>query len=118
MQKVPLSAEICTGTATANTGELDDVLSSTDFGHIAFKRVVEDARGNYAAYLRPPNQNLNQTPPAESMDDHVIASRTFATFPPVDNMHINFSTIFNPSFSVRNTSGVTTYDLQSCIANQ
>lgn len=119
MQKIHpgLCGEMCCA-ATMNAVQLGDIVSSTGFSHIAFKYTAEGGSGSYAAYLRPLDQDLAQTPPPDIMDDHNIASRTFATFPPVENMRVNVFNGSETSLPVQNASGVTTRDLQSCIARE
>lgn len=59
-----------------------------------------------------------QTPPSCILSDHNIASRTYATFPPVEEMRVDvFSTVV-PALHVHNAQGVTIHDLQTHIADQ
>lgn len=69
------------------------ILGSTVFSAIAFKtpprgRLVDPYK-EQLAYLRPVDQDLQQTPPAESLEDHPVALRTFASFPPIEAMHVD-----------------------------
>ena len=68
------------------------IAPSDVFSHLAFKNKPRDAPKNGPisgdiAYLRPVDQTLEQEyPETETLRDHPIAWRTFATFPPVDMM--------------------------------
>ena len=103
---------------TMDAVQPDNIISSAIFGHIAFKRITGSNEERHLAYLRPLDQDLVQTLPVDTVDDHNIALRTFATFPPADNMHFDLFTASTRSLSVRNRSGVTAYDLQACIVHR
>lgn len=39
-----------------------------------------------APYLRPPEEDVEQTPAEDDLGDHPIALRTFAVFPPFETL--------------------------------
>ncbi|EKM50589.1 uncharacterized protein PHACADRAFT_263955 [Phanerochaete carnosa HHB-10118-sp] len=69
------------------------IVPSTIFSHIAFKPLhrggIIDPSQEELAYLRPVDQDLRQTPPSETLDDHPIALRTFASFPPIETINVD-----------------------------
>ena len=91
---------------------------SADFSHVTFKSVSGDGTRRYAAHLRRADPQALQVYPHDELDHHIIASRSFACFPPVDNMHINLLTATTPSLSLNNPLGVTVYDIQCGIAKE
>ena len=66
------------------------IATSNVFAHIAFKNKPRDAPRNGSVsgdipYLRPVGQSVKQEyPDKETLLDHPIVWRTFATFPPMD----------------------------------
>ncbi|KIP03041.1 hypothetical protein PHLGIDRAFT_16137 [Phlebiopsis gigantea 11061_1 CR5-6] len=68
--------------------------------------------------VRASGQSVKDTRPYSSHDDlnqHIIALRSFACFPPVDNMQVNLFTTTTPSLCVNNVSGATVHDIQDGI---
>lgn len=59
---------------------------STVFAHIGFRRVGTVDAPQYVGYLRP--EDGSPPSPADSITEHPIALRTFATFPAVADMVI------------------------------
>lgn len=59
--------------------------SSSLIGHVAFKSKSRTGSYGriYTPYLRPPSQDLAQTPAEDTLEDNPIAAHTFAIFPPV-----------------------------------
>ena len=100
-----------------------NIQSSELFRHIAFKYVLNQifmlpVVGKYVSYLRPEDQDVCQDPAGDSLDDHAIAMRSFATFPPIDGMRlITFMTAL-PMKPLANRSGATVHDVQDLIANE
>ena len=88
--------------------------SSTVFSHLAFRQ----KEGAYAeekifiTYLRSPNHSARDTPPDDELEDHPIVSRSFAVFPPVDNVQLTGPHEF---MRVGNTRGCTVNNIVEAI---
>lgn len=117
MQKMLWNGQICYENASGFI-EQDNLVSSTVFGYIAFKYVAHEDHigGYYDAYLRPVDQDLAQTPVDGNLLDHPIVARSFACFPPVDDMVFTLSGSRDSRIPVYNRGGVTAYDVQESLA--
>lgn len=103
--------------AISSAEDHGDIVSTTLCEHIAFKWLpANEIDGHYTPYLRPLDEGLAQMPPKDCLDDHIIASRTFATFPPVNLMHCVFG--FISGLRVSNTTGVTISDVADRFAQR
>ena len=103
-----------------DTEELSSYEMSNLIEHTGFKHVPSSSwslEGSYTAYLRPPNQDIHQTPATDSFEDHPIASRTFVVFPPIRRMSLlGFGSVF-PVEGINSRDGVTMHDLLQYMAS-
>ena len=97
-----------------------DAIYSTDFSYIAFASASNGAAGPIEAHLRSvQGDSVPQSFKSEdALDVHIIASRSYACFPPVENMEINLLANTAPSIFVNNSRGVTVHDVQFGVARR
>lgn len=88
------------------------LIPCTVFEHVAFRTLLSDdekpRRGGELPYLRPEDEDLGQTPPDENLQDHPLAARTSACFPPILGMDLDWTEY---STRIHNPTGLVLSDV-------